>query len=79
MPAWMTSLLRELTPRADPALAFDDDHFAPVPSERSCDGETDDPRADDEALDQFRFLSVPCANAQPVRACPARRRAEEPA
>ena len=35
MPAWITSLLRELTPVQSP-LAFNDDHFAPGPSERSC-------------------------------------------
>jgi hypothetical protein len=38
-------------PGANPALAFDDDHFPPGSSERSRDGETDDARADDETDD----------------------------
>jgi hypothetical protein len=40
-------------PGANPALAFEDDHFPSGPSQRSCDGETDEARADDQTLDRF--------------------------
>ena len=40
-------------PGANPALAFDDDHFPPGESERSRDGKTDDTRPDDETFNRF--------------------------
>ena len=56
----MTSLLRELTPAADPAFAFDDDHLSPGAGERPRDGETDDACADDETLNGFHPSTLCC-------------------
>ena len=53
--------------RANPALAFDDDHFPPGPSERPRDGETDDARADDETLDQFHPSTLCSRRSVPRR------------
>ena len=41
--------------RANSALALDDDHLPPGPSERPRNGKADDPRADDETLNQFHL------------------------
>ena len=48
-------------PRANPALAFDDDDFPPRPGERSRDREADDARADDQTLDQFHPSTPYCS------------------
>src|SRR3984885_15353318 len=68
-------------PRANPALAFDDDDFAPGPSERSCDGETDDARADDKTLNRIHpsaLRSRPRRQSFSPSSAPSQRPGEDP-
>ena len=80
MLAWMTSLLRELTPRPDGVFRLDDDGLAASPRQRARDRRTDHTGADDEAFDGVqgslqRFGAATLNNppAPPVRPAPCRR------
>ena len=80
MPAWMTSLLRELIPVPMASSAYDDDDLAASPRQRARDRETDHAGADDEAFDGVHgsLLCVGAATlnnppAPPVRPAPCRR------
>ena len=53
MPAWMTSLLRELVAVPIAFSALEHDHLAPGAGERARDRETDHAGADDEAVDSL--------------------------
>ena len=80
MPAWMTSLLRELGPRPDGVFRLNEDDFAASPRHRARDRETDHTGPDDGAFDgvhgSLQRLGAATLNnppAPPVRPAPCRR------
>src|ERR1700729_756512 len=66
---------------ANSALAFDHNDFAPGPSERSCDGETDDACADDKTLNRIHpsaLRSRPRRQSFSPSSAPSQRPGEDP-
>jgi hypothetical protein len=51
MPAWITSLLRELVSLPISAVALEDDHLAAGKGQGAGDGEAHDPGTDDDGFD----------------------------
>jgi hypothetical protein len=75
----MTSLLRELTPVPIRAFGLDDDDLAAGKGERAGDRESDNARADDEAIDGVQAdLPRLDANTLSTRPCPERGVRREP-